>query len=721
MTPFPRCFGIFGGLVAALGVCTALACAQELSREAQARFASQVSVLESEKASRTLAQQKLDSAIIFGLPSEQAKVSALTAFRTAQSLKADAATRLKIEGEITGNLLLAIRRADGEVLESFPNLGVVYAKLTPAQAETIAALPEVKRISVPAPAVSSAAKSEGDRTHRADNARSNYSATGKGIKIGVLSDSVDYLLRSQNAGELPANVTVLPGQAGTPDANGNRLSGEGTAMLEIVHDLAPDAQLYFATAFTSEEQFAQNILDLRAAGCNIIVDDVIYLDEPPFQDGPVAKAVNQVVNDGALYFAAATNFGGQNDGTSGCWEGDFKASTQTLPDGQGGTLHDWSGNAHNAVQNLASTGTYGFLFWSDPLGASTNDYDLYIVNKLGEIVATSNTTQDGTQDPLEYTTIYPGDKAVVRLFKGSPRFLHFEVFDATLNFKTQGRTRGHVATENCIGVAAAPANAPFQFGQPQGPYPKAFSSSNTTETFSSDGPRKMFYAPDGTPFTGGFLNADAKKLLKPDITAADGVSTSVPGFQPFFGTSAASPHAAAIAAQIWSVDPTQTAAQVKAALFNSAIDIRTSGWDRDSGYGIVMAAAAVKAVSPGITISPVTVKETTSTEYADFPVTLTKAAIFPIVIQFQTEDITAKGTADYRTKRGEVTIAAGETKATIRVPVYADNLTENTETFRVKLLSATNARLDTATAIGTILDSSSTTSGAASAKSAGKF
>lgn len=718
MTLSPRCFGIFGGLAAALGMCTALAGAQELSREAQARFAAQVAVLESEKAGRTPPQQKLDSALVLSLPGERAKVAALGALRTPQALKAEAAPRVRIEGTVDANLLLAIRRAGGQVQETWANEGVVYAKLTPSQAESIAALPQVNRIKLPSPMKTHAVISEGDRTHRADNARKNYGATGKGLKIGVLSDSVDYLSRSQAAGELP-NVTVLPGQSGTPDELGNQRSGEGTAMLEIVHDLVPDAELYFATAFTGEEQFAQNILDLRAAGCDIIVDDVFYFDEAPFQDGVIAKAVNSVVADGALYFSAAGNEGGLNDGTSGCWEGDFKASSETLTGSDPGKLLDWGGSSRNGSFNIGS-GTYGYLFWSDPLGASKNDYDLYAVNSRGEIVEVSNGTQNGTQDPIETVTIYPGDQTVVKLFSGQRRYLHYELIFGELQYRTAGRTRGHGAAEKAIGVAAAPANGPFDFGQPSGPYPQVFNANSQTETFSSDGPRRIFFAPNGDPFNdAGFLMANAKKLNKPDITAADGVMTTVPGFQPFYGTSAAAPHAAAIAAQIWSVDRSQTATQVKSRLFGSAIDIRTVGWDRDSGKGIVMAAAGVKAALPGISIAPVTVKESDATVFADFPLTLTKASTEPIVIQFQTVDITAKGGVDYRAKRGEVTFAAGETKQTIRVPVYADALTENTEEFRVKLLSATNARIDIDAAKGTILDSSAA-SGVA-AKSAGKF
>ena len=99
---------------------------------------------------------------------------------------------------------------------------------------------------------------------------------GTGVKIGVLSDGVEHLADAQASGNLGA-VTVLPGQTGAGD--------EGTAMLELIHDMAPGAQLYFATAFTSITSFADNIRALRTAGCDIIVDDVGYFVESPFQDG----------------------------------------------------------------------------------------------------------------------------------------------------------------------------------------------------------------------------------------------------------------------------------------------------------------------------------------------------------------------------------------------------------------------------------------------------
>src|SRR5262249_20249547 len=149
---------------------------------------------------------------------------------------------------------------------------------------------------------------------------------------------------SQASGDL-GPVTVLPGQTGNGD--------EGTAMLEIIHDMAPGASLFFATADNGISSFAQNIRNLRAAGCDIIVDDVFYFVESPFQDGQagsvvsttnggvVTQAVNDVVASGALYFSSAGNEGSKDDGTSGTFEGDFNGVAFTIPGGPAGKAHDF--------------------------------------------------------------------------------------------------------------------------------------------------------------------------------------------------------------------------------------------------------------------------------------------------------------------------------------------------------------------------------------------
>src|SRR5262249_32097784 len=110
----------------------------------------------------------------------------------------------------------------------------------------------------------------------------------------------------------------------------------------------------------------------------------------------------------------------------------------------------------------------------------------------------------------------------------------------------------------------------------------------------------IFYDPSGNAITAGnvlFGTNGGVVRQKPDIAAADCVRTAAPGFSTFCGTSAAAPHAAAVAALVLSLNPALTPAPMRAALTSSAVDIEASGNDRDSGAGIVMALQAVGAVS----------------------------------------------------------------------------------------------------------------------------
>src|SRR5262249_8429036 len=136
--------------------------------------------------------------------------------------------------------------------------------------------------------------SEGSTAMGAEAARRFYGVDGTGITVGVLSDSNDHMEESIATGDLPVGTIAIPGQDGRPGA------GEGTAMMEIVHDVAPGAKLVFATAFNGPDSFADNIRSLRRDfHCDIIIDDVIYFEENPFQDDIIAAAVNDVTADGA--------------------------------------------------------------------------------------------------------------------------------------------------------------------------------------------------------------------------------------------------------------------------------------------------------------------------------------------------------------------------------------------------------------------------------------
>ncbi|HSB09837.1 MAG TPA: HYR domain-containing protein [Blastocatellia bacterium] len=440
--------------------------------------------------------------------------------------------------------------------------------------------------------------SEGDITHRANTARGTFHVNGTGVKIGVLSDGVTNLAASQALGDL-GPVTVLPGQAGSGD--------EGTAMLEIIHDLAPGAQLFFATAFNGITSFAQNIRDLRTAGCDIIVDDVFYYVETPFQDGQapgivsntnggaVIQAVNDVTAAGAMFFSSAGNSGNLTDGTAGVWEGDFVdggATGSPIPAGSAGNFHNFGGQNFNTL-TVANTSAPISLYWSDPLGGSSNDYDLFRLNAAGTAIAASSTNiQNGTQDPYEQISQSTANPRVVIVKKtgAANRFLHLNANRGRFSIVTSGQTHGHSHAANAFSCAATPA---------VGPFPNPHSGANLSETFTSDGPRRIFYQADGTPYTPmNFSSTGGIVRQKPDITAADGVMvTGVGGFpSPFFGTSASAPHAAAIAGLLKSANPAFTPAQIRTALTSSAIDIEAAGVDRDTGAGIITAFGAMQAL-----------------------------------------------------------------------------------------------------------------------------
>ncbi|WP_229069042.1 S8 family serine peptidase [Actinoplanes sp. DH11] len=469
-----------------------------------------------------------------------------------------------------------------------------------ARIETaVRAARSVTRAAAPA---SGSVVSEGDRTHAADTARTRYRVTGTGVKVCALSDGIDSLAGSQATGDLPADLDVLPGQEGSGD--------EGTAMLEIIHDLVPNAELGFATAFTSEASFAENIRALRfTAGCDIIVDDVVYYHESPFQDGQPAQAVNDVTADGAFYFSSAGNEGNTLDGTSGNWEGDFADSGRGI--GKfAGDAHDFDPGAGVQEFNPLSPNSAGrvtTLWWADPLLGSANDYDLYLLDAAGNVTSFSQDVQNGDDDPFEIlaTGNTNGQRLAVVKYAGADRYLQLSAFrgrfadsaDGLTGFSTPGVSRGHSAAVDAFSVAATPAKDPLPFDledgdppNPAGPYPNVHTRQSKPERFTSDGPRRIFFTADGAPITpGDFSSTGGTVRAKPDITAADGVNTTVAGFAPFFGTSAAAPHAAAIAALALSGNPGMTGDEIRAALTGTALDLAPAGYDNRTGHGVIRA------------------------------------------------------------------------------------------------------------------------------------
>jgi len=593
--------------ISALFVLTPAFAGQPIS----AAVLSQMATISSVKNSLSPAQKKIDTKLLFNIlaanndPRVASIRNAIPALGTTDlapatngSVAATSNVKVEIFAPVSDSLRAAITSAGGKVLYQSTHFDVTTASLPMSSVLSIAArgdVSKVRRPAVPHTNVGSIT-SQGYIAHEANKVVGTMGIKGTGISVGVLSDSAsaERVAALIASGDLGPNTTVLPGQDGEGE-------DEGTAMMEIVQDLAPGAKLYFATAFNGESSFADNIIALANAGCKVIVDDVTYFDEGVFQDSIIAQAVNQVTAAGVVYFSAAANSGNKTLGTSGTWEGDFHSGGTVTgllaEDGETGEFHNFGTTASPQNYDVLTTGTTVIsIKWSDPLGHSSNDYDLFLLDSTGtELIDFSIDTQDGTGDPIEIIgsdSGYPaGSRIVVVKFSGATRALHLDTERGTVSINTSGATFGHNAGLKTMTTAATYWNSAKTGSKPFTGAP------NPIETFSSDGPRKIFYHPDGTPITPNnflFATNGGLTLQKPDITAADGVTARTPGFSPFFGTSAAAPHAAAIAALVRSARPDYTVAQVKDALRLSALDNMEPGVDRDGGYGIAMATRAVQ-------------------------------------------------------------------------------------------------------------------------------
>ena len=553
----------------------------------------QIQAIQTEKATWTPIQRKIDSKLLLATKQHlgQAMVADLPALRQTIRVDRTGLVLVDIKATVTDALLARIAALGGQVVNSFTNFSAIRARVPLAQVQALAAESAVRSIRPADRAMTRGAPppptiTRGDVAHKADQARIAFGVDGTGVKIGVLSDSVDALAELQASGELPPDVTVLPGQDGIPGTS------EGTAMLEIVHDLAPGAELFFATASASPASFAQNIRNLRfVSGCDVIVDDVGFTTEPVFQDGMIAQAVEDVVADGATYFSAAGNEGNSSSGTSGVWEGDF------VPIGGVVFLHDFGdGSGFNRIVNRPPQ----FLItlqWSDPIGGSENDYDLFLFNaSLDEILDSSVNVQSGNGDPIEVIgsdlAVLGTALVVVQNSGADDLFLNLNTHGGGLDMATDGQIFGHAAAAGGFGVAEVNV---LTAGGADG----VFDGSELVGVFSSDGPRRVFFETDGTAITpGNFSSSGGRLLTKPDIAAAEFVETTTPGFDIFRGTSAAAPHAAAIAGLMKSRQNLLTPGQIKQIMTGTAIDIEAVGVDRDSGFGIVDALAALDASCP---------------------------------------------------------------------------------------------------------------------------
>ncbi|MDQ4132685.1 MAG: FG-GAP-like repeat-containing protein [Actinomycetota bacterium] len=465
--------------------------------------------------------------------------------------------------------------------------------------------------------------SEGDIQLKAASARADFGVDGTGVTVGIVSDSFDRFPvgaatnASQDvaAGELPGagNPCSRPTAVNKVDdtAPGPNID-EGRAMAQTVHDLAPGAALAFATGAISETSMAANITNLVSAGADVIVDDLVYLQEPFYQDGPIAVAMNQARAAGVPVFSAAGN---SHMVVGGKPVGSYEAQTYrgtpcpSLP----ATMLD----CHNFNPSGGADGTYritvpsgGFvgldLQWAQPRGGVTTDYDICMLDaNTGTPLSCGgdfNAGPEGTQQPFEgvgFTNQSEFARAVnvvVARYAGPPvrfKWIHLgEWLPNSVEYSTSTGTDlfgptiwGHSGAASTLSVGAVP-----------------YFDSSKPEPYSSHGPMTMLFNP--VPSTTALPAPQVRN--KPDLAATDCVQNSFfSGFAPpyrFCGTSNSAPHAAAVAALMLDAAPETTPAQIGSTLQATADPVGTAPATA-VGAGLIDAQAAVAALAgdePGV-------------------------------------------------------------------------------------------------------------------------
>ena len=474
-------------------------------------------------------------------------------------------------------------RPEYHLLEGFVSTGV----LPQMNALGAQGLLGVMAISRPLTRVGSVT-SQADFTHEADRVRgTNPAINGTGMRIGVISDSFNRLggaAASVVAGDLPAGgVSILQeGPVGTSD--------EGRGMAELIHDLAPGADMVFGTAYDSEAKFAQMILDLAdptKGDCNIIVDDIIYLEEPFFQDGMVAQAVDSVVASGSAYFSAAGNQADLG------YESQFRSAVDQRT---GVTAHDFDPGPGVDTRQLVTVPAFGELHvslqWDDPFYTQSgvdSDVDIQLYQPgSGALIAESANNNIGSQTPVERLVVrnfsfFSGSaEIVIRLKSGSaPARIKYVDFGETIQneYNNTGSTAiGHAAAQGAMSVGAVD-----------------YDDQDNPSYFTAAGPTNILFSPTGVRLSSTDVRA------KPDFAAIQGTNTTFfgqdsdgDGFPNFYGTSAAAPHAAAIAALVWQNNPGLTPVGVYNQLISTAdSSINGPGWDKLTGNGLINAYDAV--------------------------------------------------------------------------------------------------------------------------------
>jgi hypothetical protein len=569
--------------------------------------------------------------------------------------------RILLKVRFAGGALAArdgLREAGGKIVAASGRYQTVITAAAPGRLQAIAAVPGVASVTpalapiLAATCPSGAVVSEGDKQLNAKAAReANPGIDGTGVTVGILSDSFDQATEAGDgsgpiathaeedveSGDLPgdnecANKAPV-GLVGAEDEEPEP-TDEGRAMAQIVHDLAPGAELKFASAFNSETEFADNIRALASGGAKVIADDVFYPEEPFFQDGPIAVAVREAGEEGAAYLSAAgnDNLMDEEGHDIGSWETPKYRDSAGCPPAVQATP---GANAFHCLDfdpGGAVDKTFGIrvepestlaidLQWDEPWNGVGVDLDAFLLSSTGGLLRHAGASALAGQVPAEILE-WPNTSAstktvqlVVNRFAGtgSPgvKFAFIQNgggVEATEYPRSSGKDVVGPTIFGHSGSAAAISTGAVFFNDEAKP-----------EEYSSRGPVRHDFGPvEGSEAAEPL--ASPETLSKPDLVATDCGRTTFFSFflevKPFptgwyfCGTSAAAPHAAAVAALMRQAEPAAGPEEIREALVAGAVTPFEPQYGPCAvGAGLVEAVGAIEEAlaqtgSPGPTCEP---------------------------------------------------------------------------------------------------------------------
>ncbi|MDI6719355.1 MAG: S8 family serine peptidase [Methanomicrobiales archaeon] len=358
---------------------------------------------------------------------------------------------------------------------------------------------------------------------------------------------------------------------------------EGTAMLEIVHEIAPGAELYFHEYGSDEISLLNAIYALAEAGCDVIVEDVGVPTAPYFEDGDAADMVKRLLAKNETILIAAAGNSAQRH-----YQGMFNASDEgtgdALLDGMY-LFHEFSTGRERSpflfIDLEPDEVAYIILQWDDRWGSPENDYDLILWDpRAEEVIERSDRTQGEAlyPYPMEDIHIENSNETPVRVGVLIGNYVGRGVMQVPRNLELYIYGTSNITPEEFLvsadsihGLAALPEVITVG---------ALDAGTGNVEAFSSRGPVTITYPRPET-------------RIKPDIMSYSRVQVSGVGDFPawyyrgvFPGTSAAAPHIAGITALIWSGFPDENAGQIKERLYSAVRDLGPTGKDPVYGYGV---------------------------------------------------------------------------------------------------------------------------------------